>query len=99
MIEHILIAGFAGWRASRLLVYEAGPGNLFGRIRAACGVPDGPGEIRPLPFLGPLVSCVPCASVWLSAAAWGIGAWLGWMPVAIAAACGVALMLEIHVKE
>jgi hypothetical protein len=56
-----VVAAAAVWRLSHLLVYEAGPGGLFDRLRA-------------MPPLAPLLGCFYCFSLW---AALPVALWLG----------------------
>jgi hypothetical protein len=99
MIIHVIIVAFAAWRISHLLVNEVGPGRVFSRIRSALGVPDGPGELHPVPFFGPIVSCVLCASVWASGGLWLLGTLTNWTPIAVFAAMGVVLWLESNTED
>lgn len=92
MIPEVLLCGLAGWRAAALVTREAGPGNLFGRLRERLGA--GAGVIIPDGSVGQLFSCVYCASIWTTA-----GAWLCWeyaspLPVGIMAAAGLAAIVE-----
>lgn len=74
-----------------MLSYEAGPWDVFERLRRAAGIPDGPGEI--VGFLPLLLSCIWCLSVWMATAMW-----LAWevhpaIP-ALVAAWAVAILVE-----
>lgn len=93
LVESIL-AGLAGFRLALMLVDEGGPGDIFARLRAWAGVPDGPGEMHPRPFVGGLLSCVWCASVWTTGGAFALGAIVSWTPVAIVAAMGIAVLAK-----
>lgn len=93
MIEHALLAGLAGFRLALMLVAEAGPFDVFERLRAWAGVPKvGPQE--PRPFVGGVLSCVWCASVWTTGAAFAFGAMVLWTPVAVVAAMGIAVLAK-----
>jgi Protein of unknown function (DUF1360) len=52
----IVIASFGVWRLAHMLKYEAGPWDMFIRIREKLG--NG--------ILGKLMDCVWCSSVWLA---------------------------------
>lgn len=72
MIE-LIIYGLATWRVSSLLVNEAGPGNVFLRLRGLIGIEhDEGGMVTVIPdgFLPGVFSCVWCCSLWVG---------LGWM--------------------
>ncbi len=45
------------WRITHLLAVESGPGDILGKLRHAAGTG----------FLGELVSCFHCLSVWIAA--------------------------------
>lgn len=34
----LIVLGLSTWRVSHILIYEEGPGNIFGRIRKVFGV-------------------------------------------------------------
>lgn len=62
-----LIYGLATWRVASLFVNEAGPGNVFLRIRQWAGIEhddDGNKTIIPDTFFAGVLSCVWCASLW-----------------------------------
>lgn len=64
-----LVVGLGGWRLAHMLVEEAGPYDVFERIRQRAGVV--PGEIEG--FWGLLLACIYCTSVWTAS-----GLWLAW---------------------
>lgn len=69
-----LIFGLATWRVSSLLVNEAGPGNIFIRIRKLAGIEhdaSGTPTIIPDGFFPGVLSCVWCSSIWV-AFFWGL---------------------------
>lgn len=68
LIAEVLIVGLAGWRLASWFVQEDGPFEIFGRLRRLAGA-EAEGEITG--FLPSLLSCVWCASVWSTLAAWG----------------------------
>ena len=57
----------ATWRLTTMLVNETGPFKVFKNLRDAVGVglEDDVGD--PLTFLGGLLSCTWCTSVWIAA--------------------------------
>lgn len=58
----LLTMGLATWRVSAILTEEAGPLNIFGRIRKAAGAD----VLIPVPgSLGDIMSCIYCLSVWV----------------------------------
>lgn len=63
----LIMYALAVWRLSYMLVWEEGPGNVFGRLRNYVGVKYNAhnypyGES----FLAKLFSCLLCMSVWIS---------------------------------
>jgi len=66
----IFVAILACWRITTLIVYEAGPWDIFSKIREMAGLEyDGAGQVtgsryRLLEALG----CVWCMSMWVGAA-------------------------------
>jgi hypothetical protein len=87
------MAGLAGWRIASLMVSEDGPFSVFARVRAWAGVPN-VGPQLPRPFVGGVLSCLWCASVWTSACAWLTWEYLAHWPVAMMAAAAVAIVAE-----
>jgi hypothetical protein len=66
----LIILGLATWRISSLLVHEAGPGDIFLRLREAIGITHDDQKhkvIIPDGFWGDLFSCVWCCSLWVAA--------------------------------
>ena len=65
----IVLFGLATWRVSNLLVNEAGPFDMFTKIRECAGIEhlDGVPTIVPDKFFAQLLSCVWCASIWVGA--------------------------------
>jgi len=64
-----VILSLATWRVSKLLTGEAGPFNVFLRIRKLAGIvyiDDDPFQI-PDTFFAQLLSCVWCLSIWVGA--------------------------------
>jgi hypothetical protein len=90
MIEHVILAGLAGWRISSLLNWEPGPFDVFGKVRSAAGIR--PGEITG--ELAKLIVCPWCLTVWTAAAMLAAGAFLSWWIPGLFAAMAVAMMAE-----
>ena len=104
-ISQLFVYGLAIWRATSMLVSEDGPWFIFRRLRGATGiVHDENGAVLMVPdgFLAQLLSCVWCASVWVSAT------WVGLIVLqpkimgvisAILALSTVAIMVEKWVRK
>lgn len=61
--HHFLIMGLAVWRTANMLVYDEGPGDIFGKLRKIMvreQDQDKPGS------LSQGYQCVYCVSVWLA---------------------------------
>lgn len=63
MIALLLVCGLTTWRISALYLYDAGPFDMFVKIRSVAGVYE-PGEVR---GMAQLFSCMWCMSVWVGA--------------------------------
>ena len=78
----LVLAAFAVWRLTHLLVHEAGPAALFDRLRSLRG-------------LAPLLGCFYCTSLWTALPA---ALWLGEGPAEWALLClglsGTAIVIE-----
>ena len=80
-----LVAGLGVWRVTHLLQAEDGPWGLVARLRRRLGAG----------FLGGLVDCFYCLSLWIAAPfAWAVGhgtaeRWLLWPALS-----GAAILLE-----
>ena len=59
LLMHFLLAVLAIWRVTHLLANEDGPGDIIVRVRGRLG--DG--------FIGNLMDCFNCLSLWISAPA------------------------------
>lgn len=97
MIENAILAGLAGWRLASLLVQEDGPFSMFEIVRRWAGVPK-IGLQAPRPFVGGLLSCVWCCSVWTCGAAYALGYYVSWTPVAVLAAMSTAIAVQRYVR-
>lgn len=99
----IILFGLATWRVSNLLVNEAGPFDVFTKIRECTGIEhvDGVPTIVPDKFFAQLLSCNWCSSIWVGAG-WLI-AWLV-MPeatslfAALFAFSAVAILVENQIS-
>src|SRR3990172_3330830 len=72
-LTSLLIYGLATWRISSILVNEAGPWDVFVRLRALAGIGHDKNRqavIIPDGFFASILSCIWCCSVWVG---------LGWM--------------------
>lgn len=68
-VTEILIYGLAVWRLSSLLVSEAGPFHIFQWVRERVGIrhfDDGTVAAIPGNIFAQILSCVWCASLWIS---------------------------------
>lgn len=68
-LEHLAIYFIAIWRVSNLFVNEAGPFNVFLRLRKWAGIiHDDAGLAFMIPdkFMAQLLSCIWCFSIWVS---------------------------------
>ena len=75
-IKTILLLGLATWRISYMLMYDAGPGQMFYKFRKARGIDhddDGSPFFYPPGFWGGLLECMYCTSIWV-----GTFIGLGW---------------------
>ena len=64
-----VVLALATWRVSSLFVAEAGPANVFGRLRSAVGViADANGRAVATNIVAGVFVCVWCFSVWAGSA-------------------------------
>lgn len=87
----LITCGLATWRVTSLLVHEKGPFSVFARLREAVSTDD---DWQEPSFLGGLLSCFWCTSVWVSVLVALIArSPLRWvlMPFALS---GVAILIE-----
>ena len=93
------------WRLSAMLSYEAGPWDVFLRLRASLGIEhDADGAVTgyPMRFLPRLFSCVWCLSVWVGAIL-AVSYWLApemcrWLAMPFALSAG-AIIAERIVRQ
>ena len=103
-----VVVALGVWRIARMLSLEAGPGDIFNQLRIALGA-----KVRPKPiqaqdqpdawysdrFLGQLILCPFCLSVWLSPLM--LGLWLvgpdTQVAVVVIAVSGASSALELYV--
>jgi len=67
-IKTIILLGLATWRISFMLMFDAGPGDIFIKFRKARGIDHGDDGIPfsyPPGFWGELLSCMYCTSIWV----------------------------------
>ena len=64
-ITDLIVYGLAIWRISSLFVNEAGPGNIFLKLRERVGI-QFDGDMVPETFIAGVLSCVWCFSIWAS---------------------------------
>jgi hypothetical protein len=61
-----LLNTLAVWRVTRMLIHEAGPGDIFSRLRDIIGVEfDIKGNPNPLNVFATGFMCFKCLSVWV----------------------------------
>lgn len=71
----LLLRALATWRLSHMFMYEAGPWNVFIRLRAATGVKhDDVGTPVAYPD-GNVFECFLCFSVWVGIVSSVLGRW------------------------
>ena len=92
----LLAVGLGGWRVASLLTQEAGPGQVFLRLRRMAGIRHDDSGLPtewPETFLASLLSCIWCTSVWTTLLLWGL-----WQiepkGVLLFGAMGVALLAD-----
>lgn len=91
-LVRVVICGLAGWRLASLLVAEAGPWDVFERLRTRVGVPNF-GEVASGLIPG-MFSCVWCMSVWTVALCWLL--WeVHWAIPGALAAMALAITAEV----
>lgn len=77
-IIELIIFSLATWRLASLLTQEDGPFFLLRRLRELVGIGhDSDGVVMSIPesFLGELLSCVWCSSIWI-ACGWVLFWWI-----------------------
>lgn len=100
-----LIYGLATWRISSLLVNEAGPWEIFLRLRRLMGIEHDKGKqktIIPDGFFAGLFSCIWCMSLWV-----GLGFFLSaqvWPPQTLSvstvlAFSTVAILVQSYLEK
>lgn len=83
-------AGLAAWRLARMLVHEAGPNDIFVRLRRASGLEyDLAGNVVSWPPWNPL-HCVLCTSLYTAA----LAVLLPRLARRIFAVAGIAYLIE-----
>lgn len=90
----LVIRGFAVWRLTHMLMLETGPWRVFTGLRSLCGIRhDDSGEPIAWPdgFIGELLGCHWCWSVWVAALVLALPLVL----CAILALSGISIMIEL----
>jgi len=90
------------WRVSAMLSYEAGPWDLFLRLRATLGIEhDADGAVTgfPMRLLPRLFSCVWCLSIWVGAI-FAVSYWLApdicrWLALPFALSAGAIIVERV----
>lgn len=94
---NIILAAFAGWRLAVMLHAEYGPLDVFSRIRNLAGIHEPEAPNKPRPFIGALLECMACLTVWTVGLFLALGALVSWAIPAAGAAMALALILhETH---
>lgn len=68
-LEHLIVLTLSTWRLSSLLVQEAGPWNIFLKIRTVFSIVHDDNDVAiswPSGFFQDILTCVWCASVWVA---------------------------------
>jgi len=99
VVLRLILAALATYRITRLVVNEAGPGDIFIKLRDAVRDKEGNGWR----FLFDLINCEYCISVWIAAllAVFVIaGGWFGtWLLVWLGLAGAFYIAQEIKDRE
>jgi hypothetical protein len=90
----LAIMGLATWRLTSIVVNEAGPFDIFLRLRSMVGIEHDPdGKSLPSEGFWGLLSCVWCMSVWIAGFVYLIW-WLSPVPVYIFAASTLCILVQ-----
>jgi len=104
-LMELVVYGLAVWRLAALLVHERGPFDVFLKIRKLADIvhdENGNAVIVPNTFLGGVLSCVWCASVWIAffmTIFWNINHDLSLKFSVLFAFSAVAILIEEHLKR
>ena len=63
---NLVVHGLATWRVTHILVYEAGPYNMFIRLRESMGIAHDEGGTPVAWPDGLVLTCALCTSVWVA---------------------------------
>lgn len=63
----LIVHGLATWRVTHILVYEAGPYNVFIRLRERMGIAHDDAGVPVAWPDGLVLACALCTSVWVAA--------------------------------
>lgn len=101
-MRDLILLSFASWRLSNLLVNEAGPRNVFVKLRKITGIYyDEQSKRQSRTFVGDIFNCIWCMSVWVGfvmcviSQVGGVRKWFV-NPLGIA---GLIVFLDSKVKE
>lgn len=99
----LILISLITWRLAVLLVVDGGPGDVFARLRlwatgesgtyvetTSGGIVEFPGRV--IPWLGGMLTCVGCASLWMAPVAYAVVRWAPDEIALIAAAWGAATL-------
>lgn len=101
----IVIYGMATWRVASMFVNEAGPGDLFIRMRELFGITHDSHKqalIVPEGFLPSIFSCVWCCSVWVGVFWMIFDLFYPWLALRLATALAfsaVAIMIHKYMER
>jgi hypothetical protein len=99
-LADFLIIGLATWRVTSLFVHEAGPWDVFVRVRDLMGFEHDEGHVigTPQGFWGGLFSCVWCLSMWVAPVI-GILFLIAPVIVFVIALSSLAILIDKHARN
>jgi hypothetical protein len=97
VVLRLILAALATYRITRLVVNEAGPGDIFIKLRDAVSEKEGNGWH----FLYDLINCEYCVSIWIAALLAVFVIELGWFSTWILAWLGLsgAFFIAQEIKD
>lgn len=95
---NLLLIGLAAFRVGRLVAFEAGPGDIFIKLRALAGAYDYGIAGLPVTSLGRGITCPYCVGTWAAMGLYLLSLYpfTSWIVVILAGA-GVQTLLESSV--